>query len=43
LREVAKTEGMDGKPIENYLGLVREKKFNLRACLQSIESGELMD
>ena len=39
LRSVAQKEGLDGQPIDVYVNLVREKKFNLRSALQEIESG----
>lgn len=41
LRAIAVKEGMDGQPIEKYVNLVRESKFNLRQCLQEIESGAM--
>ena len=41
--KVARKEGLDGKPISAYVALVQEKKFNLRAVFQAIESGVMAD
>lgn len=41
-RKIAQAEGCDGQPIERYIKLVQEKRNNLRAVLQSIESGEML-
>jgi len=43
LRDVAQREGLDGQPIDKYVGLVREQQFNLRGCLQQIESGVMCE
>lgn len=42
LRTIAQAEGLDGKPVTDYLALVQRQKFNLRACIQSIEAGEMI-
>jgi hypothetical protein len=42
-RQVAQAEGLDGAKLEDYLSLVRKNNGNLRACLNAIESGELLD
>jgi hypothetical protein len=42
VRKVAQTEQLDGKPIGDYLALVRKNKHNLRACLNAIESCEML-
>lgn len=39
---IAETEGLDGQPIERYLRLVNNKGGNMRAVLQAIESGEML-
>ena len=40
---IAKTENLDGKPIAAYLKLVQRHRNNMRAVLQSIEAGEMME
>lgn len=42
VRKVAQAENLDGKPIADYLALVRRHRHNLRACFQSVDSGELL-
>ena len=42
VRSIAQAEGMDGKPITDYLALLARCKNNLRAALNSIESGEML-
>ncbi len=41
-RQIAQTEGLDGKDLSEYVSLVRREKYNLRSCLQKIEAGEMM-
>ena len=38
-RKIARTEGLDSKPLEAYVELVRKHNCNLRAVLQEIEVG----
>lgn len=42
-REIACKEGLNGQPMEKYLRLVRDKRNNLRAVLQEIESGSMLE
>lgn len=41
-REVAKKHGMDGRPLMEYIQLVKNNNYNLRQVFQSIEAGSMM-
>ena len=41
-RKIAQSEQLDGKPLEDYVRLVRESGCNMRKVLQRIESGEML-
>jgi DNA polymerase-3 subunit gamma/tau len=40
---IAQAEGLNGKPIETYIKLAQRCKNNLRAMLQAVDAGELLD
>ncbi len=42
-RTIADSEHLDGKPLEDYVSLVRDCSCNMRKVLQRIEAGEMLD
>ena len=42
-RDIAQAEGLDGKAVAAYVRLVQDCKNNLRAVLNRIEAGEMLD
>jgi hypothetical protein len=41
--EIAQAEGLDGKPVAQYVRLVQRCRNNMRAVLQAVEAGELLE
>jgi replication-associated recombination protein RarA len=43
VRKIAQAEKCDGKPIGDYVELVKQHRFNLRSCINAVESGAMLD
>jgi len=41
--EIAQAEGLDGQPLSAYKELVNQSRGNMRAVLQAIEAGEMLE
>jgi hypothetical protein len=41
-KDIAEKEGLDGRPIDQYVRLIQKHRQNLRAALQEVESGAML-
>lgn len=43
LRRIAKQENLNGRPLNDYMTLIEKHHYNLRAAIQEIETGAMME
>jgi replication-associated recombination protein RarA len=42
-QSIAKAEGLDGRPLDQYVRLIHKHRQNLRAAIQEIEAGAMLE
>ena len=42
VKEIAEREGLDGRPLKQYVELARQKRNNMRAMLRAVETGVML-
>ena len=42
VKEIAEAEGLDGRPLSQYMELARQKRNNFRAMLRAVETGSML-